>query len=202
MPYSTLIPLMVATLTAIITVFGLITTRGSKISEFRQAWIDAQRDDIAAVAANAQALASGPVPDREKALLAFDLAAARIRLRENPKKKEWSAIIARLAPLRGKLASLPPLDDVDEDVDAIIGRSQWLLKTEWTKVKRGETGYRLLLVSVPLLVVALAFLAFSGLGDPPGLEHGAPSGAGNDRPASAVAPAPRPPRGKANRPAP
>jgi hypothetical protein len=50
-----------------------------------------------AKAVNAKGLSGGQLSD---ALLAFDEAFNRIRLRENPEKKEWSAVLEALDRLR------------------------------------------------------------------------------------------------------
>lgn len=154
-------PLIIAILAGIVSIFGFVTTRGSKVSEFRQAWINAQREDLATVAAQARRLARGDAAERDDALAAFDLAYERIRLRENPIKREWHGVITSLAVCRARLTASPPASDMDADIDKFMLAAQGLLKTEWNKVRRGELGYRVLIVAAPIFAMALAWLLWA-----------------------------------------
>ncbi|MBZ9647607.1 hypothetical protein K9B33_08640 [Sphingobium sp. 3R8] len=154
-------PLIVAILAGIVSIFGFVTTRGSKVSEFRQAWINAQREDLATVAAQGRRIARGDTAKRDDALAAFDLAYERIRLRENPIKREWDAVVTLIAACRTKLTARPPASDIDADIETIVLAAQDLLKIEWNKVRRGELGYRVLLVAAPIFTMALAWLLWT-----------------------------------------
>lgn len=154
-------PLIVAILAGIISIFGFVTTRGSKVSEFRQAWINAQREDLATVATHGRRLARGDCTKREDALAAFDVAYERIRLRENPIKRDWDAVITLITACRKRLVASPPASDIDAEIDAIMFAAQDLLKIEWNKVRRGELGYRVLIVAAPIFTMSLAWLLWA-----------------------------------------
>ncbi len=75
-----------ATIAGLISVVTLIVSKENKISENRQAWIDAQRADVADVIAAATQLEVASRDDRAKLLAEFDRAFTRIKLRDNPKR--------------------------------------------------------------------------------------------------------------------
>ncbi len=140
---------------------GVVIGKEQKTTEFRQDWINAQRDDIATVLAktvNAKSLSGEQFSD---ALLAFDEAFNRIRLRENPEKKEWSAVLEALDRLRTTafVTRLPV--DLDFDTARVIELSQALLKAEWTRVRAGESWFKaakwILPPAVFVVGVALAY---------------------------------------------
>jgi hypothetical protein len=88
---------------AIISIVTLIIGRGSKISELRQAWINDQRSDFAAFGAAALSLANQRSKDRPADFDKLETAAYRIRLRENPRKKEWEPVIVKMDDIRRSL---------------------------------------------------------------------------------------------------
>lgn len=142
-------------------IIGVVVVRGTKISEFRQKWIDEQRADLATVLAHASNIASGLTSGAThfaSDLLAFDLAANRIKLREKPTNPEWKEVIDQIDAIRPKLL-LPPTAPVaslsiDNEQKALVEKSRENLKAEWTRVKKGEFGYRLLIVLGCILTFA------------------------------------------------
>lgn len=129
-------------LAGLIAAMSAVIGKENKISEFRQAWIDHQREDLALIAA--EAVAYGKEPDAAKKverLASFDAARARIELRENPTKEEWSQIRSDIGTLRDRM--------IAADESAIIGliplilaAARLPLKANWTIVKKGEPWYR------------------------------------------------------------
>lgn len=143
---------------AIISIITLIIGRGSKISELRQAWINDQRADFGKWAAAALALARNQsATSRAADLNALEEAAFRIRLRENPRKKEWQAVILKMDAVRTTLlgATAGATVDVFAALVEIAEASQDRLKRDWNKVRFGEWGYRLLILFFPMLFAAL-----------------------------------------------
>jgi hypothetical protein len=142
---------------AIISIMTLIVGRGSKISELRQAWINDQRADLAAFGAAALSLASQRSKDRAADFDKLETAAYRVRLRENPRKKEWAPVIEEMDTIRAKLLAYEsqPID-VLPSLITIGDLTQERLKKDWNKVRFGELGYRALLV----LLVALVGISF------------------------------------------
>lgn len=151
---------------AIISIITLIIGRGSKISELRQAWINDQRADFGKWAAAALALARNqPATSRAADLNALEEAAFRIRLRENPRKKEWQVVITKMDAVRTTLLTAAPNATVEifEDLKQIADRSQERLKKDWNKVRFGELGYRLTILLFPMLFAALLLYVYYGV---------------------------------------
>src|SRR5208283_2502860 len=86
--------IVAALIAGLVSLLGLIISKEQKVSEFRQAWIDALRAEIADLIAHLNAVygtAAAQFPSVAEAwkvvkedYLAFNNAAARIRLRLNP----------------------------------------------------------------------------------------------------------------------
>lgn len=143
---------------AIISIVTLIIGRGSKISELRQAWINDQRTDFSKWAAAALALARNqPATSRAAEFNALEEAAFRIRLRENPRKKEWKPVIDKMDQVRTALLAAAPNATIDifPNLITVADLSQDRLKKDWNKVRFGEPGYRLLILFFPMLFAAL-----------------------------------------------
>ena len=137
-----------------LTIFGLIVVRGTKVSEFRQAWINDQRTDLGKLLSAARRLAKGGGPKAEDYWLAFDEAATRISLRKNPKKNEWDDVLLAMTSLRATLVgatSASPVD-VSAAVSDIETASREWLKKEWKRVRFGEAGYKTLLLFGAIMV--------------------------------------------------
>lgn len=159
-----------------------VLTKEQKTSEFRQAWIDALRSDIADfVAKNAvfmaairlhghRANADEEIADfllehRLPEMLDVEATRARILLRANP--SEHSKLIQLVNNVYGKSGVATPDEhaSLEARIEALIQESQTVLKTEWRRVKRGESIYRItkwasLLFTVAAVVFAIGH--FSG----------------------------------------
>lgn len=148
-------------ITAIVGIFTLIIGRGSKISEFRQAWINDQRKDLAAWGAAALSLARGNSTDRAADYHSLEEAAYRIRLRENPTKREWADVIRDMDAVRDKLlANDRTAFDVFPELRGIADGAQRRLKRDWNKVRRGEVGYQVLCFLFPALFAVLLLIGY------------------------------------------
>lgn len=144
MPTLTLLATVtIAVLTAILTGLSLIVTKENKISEFRQDWINSQRADLATAIAAAWAYRDETNPEKRVGhLFDFDAAHARIELRENPDKNEWTNARAALDRLRAEIAPGPATDPLQGLRAEILGASCWPLKRNWTVVKSGEVFFK------------------------------------------------------------
>lgn len=158
----------IATLMAI---FALVVVRGTKVSEFRQKWIDDQRGDLAVILAQSGKLAAATAAPTGNDLVDFDLAAARIKLREKPRSNglrrlvrwitfrsidpEWETPIAKIQLIRNDLLTraVPPASGFSMDTlqKELVTLSQIRLKSEWTRVRNGESGYKFLLLFAAFL---------------------------------------------------
>lgn len=149
---------------AIVSIVTLIVGRGSKISEFRQGWINDQRGDLATFGAAALSLARLKSSDRAADYDKLEQAAFRIRLRENPIKPEWTAVIASMDQVRTDLLAHDAVSrDIFSDVAAITDAASLVLKAEWKKVRTGEIGYRIVCGIFALLCAGLLWMAYDGL---------------------------------------
>lgn len=139
---------------ALISLVGLIVAKESKVSEFRQAWIDALRGELALFMSNANAVLDTRELTFSSANKRFDtlqpyttklnesyyLVALRLNAEEESAKKLRACMVSILKSLGGT-----------EDLDmaefekarvAFINASNFLLKEEWKRVKSGEMVYR------------------------------------------------------------
>lgn len=146
--------IVAASIAGTVTLLGLIITKEQKTSEFRQAWIDALRSEIATYLTSFNAIADGLTvtyanqAEKVKSLgplhSAFNSAGFSISLRVNPKEKPAKELMACMAEF-GRLAKDEALM-VPENIEPVIKRfslhAKALLKSEWERVKGGETTFR------------------------------------------------------------
>lgn len=167
--------IIAAPIAATLAIFGVVVTRGTKITEFRQAWINDQRRDIADLVAAANRSATLSDPDkRSDAIAAFDAASARIRMRRNPNRKlwhklrgmepEWADALRSLAKLE-KAALASPVDaaKIRSIGTAMVEQSVPHLKKEWNRTRRGELGFRIYIATAPFLIGGTLTLAVGWL---------------------------------------
>lgn len=166
------VALLVGALAGLIAAMSAIIGKENKISEFRQAWIDAQRNDLAAI--NAEAIAfigEADVANKATRLAEFDVAQARVELRENPDLEEWTEVRGLIRELRATILA-PPVDtsQVERLRVSILNASRGPLKANWTIVKKGEAWYQrftkligvtVFAVIVFILTIVLEWAAFS-----------------------------------------
>ncbi|MGB3128025.1 MAG: hypothetical protein WBB95_29780 [Pseudomonas sp.] len=130
-----------------------VLAKDQKTSEFRQAWIDGLRADVADFAGLAGAMAAVTNAklrrgeDAESYLLArhddfakMESLINRIRLRLNP--DEHSEILSFLGVFRTGIPS--SREEIDEAVEGVVNCAQKILKSEWKRVKKGEPAYSIL----------------------------------------------------------
>lgn len=165
-----LIPLIsavaVALIAGLVSLVLAILAKDQKTSEFRQAWIDALREDVADLAGHWFVVTSAAVDHRESgggadeflntnqnSLIRMEVCISRITLRLNI--KEHQSLIAKLEGL-GSVAyeGQRKRDDAMSD---IVSASQGILKAEWKRVKRGEWSFRLLKWTSAMAVAVSAY---------------------------------------------
>jgi hypothetical protein len=170
-----------ALIASAISFVNLTLTKEQKTSEFRQAWIDALREDLATFFASTRAFAraaqealapkshgEGDAPlamTRERVSdLRYQVAETRyrIQLRLNPKEAEHIellrlmgvAIAKQQEVLEGRItteAALPA-------VDTAAAYAPQVLKAEWERVKKGELPFRLVRNWIAPLVVVFSIV--------------------------------------------
>lgn len=154
---------------------GLVVSKDQKISEFRQAWIDALRKDASTLIANANVIAgfratsgSEATPfelfkETNKNYMTINEAEASIMMRLNPKENLSKSVLETMRELEAILDH----SKTDMDYDALTSAQKKLLrqmnvvfKKEWKRVKRGEPFY-LITKSMMVLIVLSLFLISS-----------------------------------------
>lgn len=155
---------------ALASLLGLVISKESKISEFRQKWIDELRKDVAAVMSLAGEYAGNrllgqPTGSTEK----INQKVGLIRLRLNLQEKDHQELFESIKTLRTVAAQqqLAPnataLATAQTDFGiAVAGTADIaakVLKREWNVVKRGEQVYKITLAVVGLAIISLAYTA-------------------------------------------
>lgn len=138
----------------VISLLGLLISKEQKTSEFRQAWIDDLRKEVASLIAYANAihgfahggpktLAEGWKGVRDD-FVGINQAAAMIRLRLNPNEPASMDILRTIEQIErllspGRHVDFNELNDVEK---TLAGQTAFVLKTEWNRVRAGEIAYR------------------------------------------------------------
>jgi hypothetical protein len=146
-----------------ITLLGILITNQAKVSEFRQKWIDALRDDAAALITHTFVIhAATKDDDLDESFVQVHQTTARIRLRLNPKERKTEAVVAAMNEMRDANHAETPVEHgaMNQRVDAFTNAVQDVLKAEWKRVKFGEPLYKwvLRLVILGVVVFAIAFV--------------------------------------------
>lgn len=164
---------------------NLTLTKELKTSEFRQAWIDALREDLAKFLGAARAFARavevvhtfGPdykdkvpllIGDDKISELRYQAAEtlSRIRLRLNPDEPEHDELLRLLVKaVRIQNETLANGGSIQTTLDAIDAANDYarpVLKKEWKRVKAGELPFRIVRnwLAPTIFVVSIAFLVF------------------------------------------
>jgi hypothetical protein len=162
------VPLAVAFVAALASVLGLIISKESKVSEFRQAWIDGLRNDIAELIGHAAALQAVKLMDVEdNDRLSLSLAhflgvnelASKIRLRLNPQKESHLPVLKALEKHESCFSK--PVESFDyagieKAEERLVSQGQILLKAVWEEVKAGELTYRISFACFVILSITLS----------------------------------------------
>ena len=174
--YAAAATITAALLASVIAFVGTVLGKDQKTSEFRQAWIDALREDLASYVAIIDVLADITLhkireEGREAAvshaisnadeLVRLHATQHRIMMRLNP--EEHTNLIAAINALSELVGSDRFGDKPHQHslVNTVIAESQAVLKAEWKRVKRGEPVFRitkysaLVLLAVSVLLVGI-----------------------------------------------
>ena len=141
-------------------------SKEQKVSEFRQAWIDALRSDVASLISHVNAIhgaiQAGFGDPRQmwqharQDFIGANSATANIRLRLNPSEEQCKEVLRLVSELEpemavGRMSDHARLDAMEHK---LVASAQVLLKAEWMRVRKGELVYR-----VAKAVAAFAMLA-------------------------------------------
>lgn len=177
--------LVAALIAAAVAFVNLTLTKELKTSEFRQAWIDALREDLAQFLGAARAFARavevvhtyGPeyknkvqlfISEDKISELRYQAAEtlSRIRLRLNPEEPEHEELLRLLIKAvriqNETLANGGSVQTVLDAVDSANNYARPVLKKEWNRVKAGELPFRIVRnwLAPAIFIVSIAFLAF------------------------------------------
>lgn len=158
---------LAALIAAIASLLGLIIAKEQKVSELRQAWIDALREDLANLIACGSEVAFNPYQFEGSAeararntlvVQEANLRTYRTKLRLNIKEPESKLLSDAIDHLRSLAQKNPHPTELEMDAaeDDLVIKAQTVLKLEWERVKKGESGFRGLRIS---LFVALSILS-------------------------------------------
>ena len=126
-----------ALITGLVSFLGLIISKEQKVSEFRQAWIDSLRSELAALISHANAIHG----------------AGMAKLGSSSETWKVEELEVALAPDR-------PMDysEINRVEQELVAAAQVLLKNEWLRVRRGERAYRLAKAAATLVVFGGLFI--------------------------------------------
>lgn len=144
---------------------GLLITNQSKVSGFRQEWIDSLRDEVATLISDVFTIHDAQSTRRDlnnldACFTEMHKVNALISLRLNLKEKESLAIIAAMVALREAIyCKDSTFPQVAAKVDTLTHATSVVLKSEWRRVKRGESLYRWTFrIALVVTIVLLALL--------------------------------------------
>jgi septal ring factor EnvC (AmiA/AmiB activator) len=174
--------LFIAMIAGAFSLLGLIISKEEKVSEFRQTWIDALRKDVANLIAYANIIYAALLKfakeeHRDAAVflshnsenyIKANSALSRIKLRLNGKESESQNLLKHIEGLEQLLEKAPELlDDPQFEIEPINKEihtsAAKVLKSEWTRVKRGEWQYRAAKYLAVLLFMGALVLVFLAL---------------------------------------
>jgi len=126
-----------------VTLIGILITNQAKVSEFRQKWIDALRDDAATLITHTLIVhAADAQDDIDGSYTKIHEATARIQLRLNPKEASTEEIVIAMNEMRNANHYATEFSELNERVNEFTRAVQAVLKNEWKRVKWGEPLYR------------------------------------------------------------
>ena len=135
---------------------GILVTNQAKVSEFRQLWINALRDDAATFISHTLTIHAAGLEDNvDESFLQVHLTTARIVLRLNPKEKKTKAVIVAMNEMRNANHTATEFSELNERISVFTGAMQNVLRTEWRRVKWGEPLYRGVFAAL-VIVLALS----------------------------------------------
>lgn len=157
-----------ALITGFFSIVNLTLNKEQKTSEFRQAWIDGLRTDLATFFSTVRALCRTFQERRSSDISSGDLDALtfspekvgdirlsiadslyNIKLRMNQNESGHQRLVCLLDEIISKQNRIniekgTDYKEVFEAIDRAVDHSQLILKTEWTRVKKGEFPFRLI----------------------------------------------------------
>jgi len=138
-----------------VTLIGILITNQAKVSEFRQQWINALRDDAATLVTHSLIIhAADAEDDIDDSYLKVHQTTARIRLLLNPKEDASQEVIVAMNSVRDANHHATEFKEMNECINEFTVAVQKVLKSEWKRVKYGEPLYRSIFIIAVLGVLA------------------------------------------------
>jgi hypothetical protein len=164
-----------AAIGGVVSLLSLVISKESKTSEFRQAWIDAFRNDVAEAISSLTLLLylfdgrseeSDPTKMHES-LLQANGALVRIELRLNLVEDDHKDLQLLIREAEEKFHDA---EDGKYDAKAandlslrIIDKTQIILKWEWDRVRNGEPAFQMAKAGAILMIVGTAFYVVTAI---------------------------------------
>jgi predicted PurR-regulated permease PerM len=157
-----------ALIAGLVSLLGLIVSKEQKVSDFRQAWIDALRNNVASLIAHANVIQSyrGDIKstlteswrDIRSDFVGINETAGRIQLRLNPGEPESQRILDTIASIELVVSPGGNFEELNRLEQRLVDETNTVLRNEWRRVKAGESIYRISKY-LSLLIVLLAAIA-------------------------------------------
>ena len=172
-------PIAAAVVAGAVAFLASVISKENKTSEFRQAWIDALRQDISELVAlvlltddvMAHKIRLGKseeiveyILDHHDEFVKIVACAIRVELRLNPKEDKKLFDLVRAVGTASK-AFLGSTGPTATQAEALLVEGQLVLKREWRRVKRGETVFfvtKWLSLLLVVVAVVIGFVAAQG----------------------------------------
>jgi len=124
-------------------IVGLVISKESKVSEFRQQWIDGLRADVSSLIAAASAIQVRPMETSHFRDLTMQLKEfeCRIALRFKKGDPEGEALLFLVGNVVLQAIRFEGTPGVENRLDNLKEAARELLKNEWERVKKGEPNY-------------------------------------------------------------
>lgn len=185
MPNPFLIPaatIFAAFVAAVVALISLTVAKEGKISEFRQAWVDALREDLTQFLCSARVMARSAIekralsdnPNHHNKDIFFSSTITleyrpkvaeyyqRILLRLNSKQVDHKELLKCLSETIDKMNLILEDDSADmgqaiDSIDIASDSAAIVLKREWEAVKAGEPNFRMISKASKWFLIVLAF---------------------------------------------
>ena len=168
------VKIIVALIAAFVSFIGLLISKEQKVSEFRQAWIDRVRNDVAELIGKCSEIGHNWImvqdeyrknkkvgdkflKDNLETFKDIDLTISRIKLSLNP--DDDNEMLKALEAVEDATNSPSKIKNLSDAVNNIESLSHKVFKTEWERVKSGEPIFRASKWLVGLLIPALLIFA-------------------------------------------
>lgn len=159
-------PVLAAAIAGAIAFLASVFTKENKVSEFRQAWIDALRDDISDFVGTFYWVSDiaprkpDDLTEMKEEFVKLERMQARIELRLNDKKEHKELLRKLHGIVRLETFNIQDSRTRDKALHAFVAESRKILKKEWKRVKRGEITYQITKWVSLAIVLSFAVMAF------------------------------------------